>query len=35
MYLHTPGNGKGVELHNDIKPSNILLKIRQGGDGLV
>ena len=25
VYLHTPSSSKGVELHNDIKPSNILL----------
>ena len=25
VYLHTPTATKGVELHNDIKPSNILL----------
>ena len=25
VYLHTPSGAKGVELHNDIKPSNILL----------
>ena len=25
IYLHTPTANKGVELHNDVKPSNILL----------
>ena len=35
MFLHTAGDGKGVELHNDIKPSNILIKLREEGGGPV
>ena len=41
LYLHTPTAGKGVELHNDVKPSNILLdeqlnaKLGDVGLGLV